>query len=154
MKILDDNGLKEMFIIIKKFVHDCFKKVTPYDIGAADLNHNHLSATQTKAGFMSSEDKVKLDKNVATKPQAYLVTLTSSGWDSTNKTQIVNVASVVADESKQLIIVMPAKNKITEYYDASILCINQGVGQLTFKCETIPTVDINVFVSIESTDFI
>ena len=46
--------------------------------------------------------------NVTIKPKCVTVTLSTSGWDSTAKTQTAAVSGVLADETKQLITLTPA----------------------------------------------
>lgn len=83
-------------------------------------------------------------------PHATLVTLTVAGWDSTAKTQTVTVSGILADESKQLIIVMPATASMTAYSDAGIQCTGQAANSLTFTAETVPTAAISVYVTYQT----
>ena len=87
--------------------------------------------------------------NVTIKPKCVTVTLSSSGWDSTAKTQTVAVSGVLADETKQMIAPTPALASQTAYYDAGILCTGQAVDNLTFTADTIPTADLTVYVVIQ-----
>lgn len=89
----------------------------------------------------------------AAQPVAHLVTLTASGWNSSAKTQTVSCADVVADESAQQILPMPAAASVSAYNDAGILCTGQGAGTLTFTAATVPTADIPVYVTITPVQF-
>ena len=89
----------------------------------------------------------------ALKVEAHKVTLTVAGWNSSTKQQTVSVADVVADETAQLILPMPAATFLSAYNDAGILCTGQGAGTLTFQCETVPTVAIDVYVTITPVSF-
>lgn len=73
--------------------------------------------------------------------------LPSSGWDE-NQQQVIDVPRVLSDESKQLIIPVPFKAEMEQYYDAGIRCIDQLAGQLKFSAETVPEIDLQVFVVI------
>ena len=84
---------------------------------------------------------------------ATLVTLTVAGWNSTAKTQTVTVSGILADESKQLIIPMPATASMTAYNDAGIQCTGQAADSLTFTAETVPTTAISVYVTYQTTIF-
>jgi len=81
---------------------------------------------------------------------ATLVTLTVAGWDSTSKTQTVTVSGILADESKQLIIPMPAAASMTAYNDAGIQCTGQAANSLTFTATTVPTAAISVYVTYQA----
>ena len=83
-------------------------------------------------------------------PHAALVTLTVAGWDSTAKTQTVTVSGILADESKQLIIPMPATTSMTAYNEAGIQCTGQAANSLTFTAETVPTAAISVYVTYQT----
>lgn len=87
--------------------------------------------------------------NVTIKPKCVTVTLSSSGWDSTAKTQTAAVSGVLADETKQLITPTPALASQTAYYDAGILCTGQAANSLTFTADTVPTADLTVYVTIQ-----
>lgn len=87
--------------------------------------------------------------NVTIKPKCVTVTLSSSGWDSTAKTQTAAVSGVLADETKQMITPTPALASQTAYYDAGILCTGQSANSLTFTAKTIPTADLTVYVTIQ-----
>ena len=83
-------------------------------------------------------------------PHATLITLTVAGWDSTTKTQTVTVSGILADESKQLIIPMPAVASMTAYNDAGIQCTGQAANSLTFTATTVPTAAISVYVTYQT----
>lgn len=86
-------------------------------------------------------------------PSACKVTLTASGWDSTAKTQSATVSGVLEDETAQLILPMPAAASMTAYNDAGIQCTAQAAGKLTFTADTVPTVAIDVYVTITPVSF-
>ena len=65
--------------------------------------------------------------------------LTVANWS--NKEQTVNVLWVTASN---VIIVSPAPANINDYASNSVYCSAQGSGTLTFKCNTVPSVDISV----------
>lgn len=113
---------------------------------------------------VSNASKIANDNDVTTKkyvddavnaahPAAHKVTLSASGWDGSAKTQTVSCADIVADETAQQILPMPAAASMSTYNDAGILCTGQGAGTLTFTAETVPTADIQVFVTITPVQF-
>lgn len=89
----------------------------------------------------------------ALKAKAHKVSLTVAGWDGSTKQQTVSVADVVADETAQLILPMPAAASMTAYNDAGIQCTAQAAGKLTFTADTVPTVAIDVYVTITPVSF-
>lgn len=89
----------------------------------------------------------------ALKVKAHKVSLTVAGWNSSTKQQTVSVGDVVADETAQLILPMPAAASMSAYNDAGIRCTGQGAGTLTFTADTVPTVAIDVYVTITPVSF-
>ena len=79
-------------------------------------------------------------------PKSTTVTLAASGWS--NNAQTVTVTGILADETAQLIQPMPAIASQDAYISAGIICSGQAVNQLTFKCSTVPTDDISLYVVI------
>ena len=75
------------------------------------------------------------------------ITLLASGW--VNGEQTVTVEGILADESKQIIEIIPAKASIASYLEAKIYCSAQGEDELTFTIggDTIPTSNLNVYVA-------
>lgn len=83
------------------------------------------------------------------KPISKSVTLSSSGWDSSAKTQTITVQGVLADERAQLIIPTPALASQTAYYEAGILITAQAANSLTFTAKYVPEADLTVYVVIQ-----
>ena len=84
----------------------------------------------------------------AARPTVILVTLKSTGW--TNKTQTVTVAGISSDEAAQRIIPIAHVDSRSAYNEAGCKGVGQGEGSLTFECETVPSVDLKVWVTWES----
>ena len=80
-------------------------------------------------------------------PTSVTITLTTSGWSS--NTQTVTVSGVSASETAQLIAPTPAIASQSAYYEAGIMCTNQGTNSLTFTCQTVPTSNLTVYVVIQ-----
>lgn len=84
----------------------------------------------------------------AAKPVLRTATLTTSGWSS--NTQTVTVNGVVANSSAQLIYVSPAnKDSATAWGEAGVFCSGQGANSLTFVCDSTPSANISVNISIQ-----
>lgn len=95
-----------------------------------------------------------VNKNVPTKEtfdaykaMAKNVTLSSSGWSS--NTQTVTVNGILADETAQEIMVMPAMSDMTAYHEAGIKATAQAANSLTFTCDTVPTANVSVYIVIK-----
>ena len=83
-------------------------------------------------------------------PSACKVTLSASGWDSSAKTQSATVSGVLEDESKQLIMPMPAGTSMSAYNEAGIQMTAQAANTVTFTADTVPTADVDVWVVVQS----
>lgn len=83
-------------------------------------------------------------------PSACKVTLTASGWDSSAKTQSATVSGVLEDESKQLIMPMPAGTSMSAYNEAGIQMTAQAANTVTFTADTVPTADVEVWVVVQA----
>ena len=86
----------------------------------------------------------------AVTPNACKVTLTASGWDSSAKTQSATVSGVLEDESKQLIMPMPAGTSMSAYNAAGIQMTAQAANTVTFTADTVPTADVEVWVVVQT----
>lgn len=84
----------------------------------------------------------------AARPTVTLVTLKSTGW--TNKTQTVTVAGISSDEAAQRIIPIAHSDSRSAYNEAGCKGTGQGEGSLTFECETVPSVDLKVWVEVKN----
>lgn len=83
-------------------------------------------------------------------PSACKVTLTASGWDSSAKTQSATVSGVLEDESKQLIMPMPAGTSMSAYNEAGIQMTAQAANTVTFTADTVPKADVEVWVVVQA----
>nr|WP_270576286.1 hypothetical protein [Butyricicoccus sp. OF30-11pH9A] len=142
-------------------------KVTAAQVGAdpkgtaASTVSTHNSSTSAHSTlFAKKQDKLTAGTDYATpaqlttlKTKAHKVTLTVAGWNSSTKQQTVAVADVVADETAQLILPMPAAASMTAYNDAGIQCTAQAAGKLTFTADTVPTASIDVYVTVTPVAF-
>lgn len=83
----------------------------------------------------------------AARPTVTLITLKSTGW--ANKTQTVTVAGISSDEAAQRIIPIAHVDSRSAYNEAGCKGVGQGEGSLTFECETVPSVDLKVWVEVK-----
>lgn len=85
----------------------------------------------------------------ALRPTTRKVTLSASGWNSSTKQQTVTCSGVLSDATKQLLIPTPVNTAAGNPYDeASIQMVAQGANSVTFYADTVPTVGIDVYVTI------
>lgn len=113
----------------------------------ANEKQNKLTGTAGQfVGFDSAGNAVPAS---APMPKAHKAILTAAGWSSSAKTQTITVTGVLADEAKQLIMPMPASASQDAYAAAGIACTKQESNALTFQCQTVPTADIAVFVTVQ-----
>lgn len=115
------------------------------ELTAADVGARPTSWTPTAAdvGAATPSDVA------AAKPLLRTATLTTSGWSGNSQT--VTVSGVVADSSAQLIYVSPAnKASATAWGEAGVFCSAQGANSLTFVCDSTPSANIAVNISIQA----
>ena len=101
------------------------------------------------AGLTTLTTLIKTDLSTL-KPSACLVTLKANGWDASAKTQTVTVSGVSADEASCMIIPMPAVANQSAYNDAGVNAVGQSANGVTFGCDSVPSVDLKVWVTWES----
>lgn len=128
------------------------------DVGAldqtsADARYLQLSGG-TMTGALTLNGNPSADNQAANKayvdskaPKYVSVTLSASGWASNSQT--VTVQGVVADETAQLIMPVPALASQTAYYEAGILVTGQAANRLTFTCSTVPSSNLTVYVVMQ-----
>lgn len=71
--------------------------------------------------------------------------LSASGWK--NNSQTINLSNVAANSLVTVAPVPTAQNR-TAYLEAGVYCSAQGAGTLTFTCEDVPSVNLNVNIQI------
>jgi hypothetical protein len=79
------------------------------------------------------------------------ITILKSAWDSSNKTAVINtsdITTIITENST--IIVSPTSSSHSAYVNAGILATKQEKNEITFQCDEIPTVDIEVSVIIRT----
>ena len=142
-----------------------------YDAGFLFTNPDEIDASAGETGIVSKVDcggvvfynagsaralanvvndfylPTMFDVKTEIRPKSTLVTLPLSAWS--NNTQTVTVPGVLADESKQLIQPMPTIADQAVYSAAGISCTGQAANNLTFKAQTVPTEDVQVYVVIQ-----
>jgi hypothetical protein len=73
------------------------------------------------------------------------VTLSANAWSGNSQT--INLANVATNSLVTVAPVPTAQNR-TAYLEAGVYCSTQGSGTLTFVCEDVPSVNLNVNIQI------
>lgn len=113
-------------------------------LASSSIDATNITVSNVGSGDTAVPNKAYVDSKV---PIYFTVTLTTSGWSS--NTQTVTVSGVSATETTQLITPTPAIASQSAYYEAGIMCTNQGTNSLTFTCQTVPTRNLTVYVVIQ-----
>ena len=117
-------------------------------IGQPGLNGKSAYDAAKEEGFTGTEKEFNtILANAALKPKSILVLILDSEWS--NNTCTIMVPGVLADESKQLIYVMPTIDSQEIYFNAGISCINQGADELTFKALITPTDSVRLYIILQ-----
>ena len=73
------------------------------------------------------------------------MTLSTNAWSGNSQT--INLANVATNSLVTVAPVPTAQNR-TAYLEAGVYCSTQGSGTLTFVCEDVPSVNLNVNIQI------
>lgn len=119
-----------------------------YAVGGTDYDHEGVDDDEDNSKYYYGLTKDIYNTCVITKK----IVLYADQWDTTEKTQMINMPNVIEDEELQLIVVRPQQDYIREYHNCNVLCIHQGEGYLLFGCDTIPQHDIEVFVMVQTSN--
>lgn len=113
-----------------------------------NMNNNKITNLDDPVGLLDAANKYYVDSK---DPKSYIVTLSSNSWSASGAIyqQTVTVTGVLADETKQLIMPMPAMASQNAYAAAGIACTAQAANALTFTAKTVPTEAITVFVTVQ-----
>ena len=127
-----------------------------YAVGGTEILHDGEPDTTDNSKYYYEQTKNIYDKVNFLKPITIPVADPShpeiDGWNITTKTQIVDVDGVLADETQQLIVVRPTYDDMDDYMACDVMCVKQYEDALEFKCSTIPSKDLHVFVMIQDVE--
>ena len=82
------------------------------------------------------------------------VTLAVASWNNSTMQQTVTCAGILANKTEQRVICAA----VDESYDSAwntcyVQCVGRAADSLTFQCDEVPTVAVEVFVTIEPVAF-
>ena len=85
--------------------------------------------------------------------KVYQKILTKSGWSS-SKIQSLTIEGISADETKQIITIIPSKEQIVPFKKAGIYAYDQNINEISFICDTIPSDDLTIFIEVEEISYV
>lgn len=117
-------------------------------------NSNKINVNMTKSTPADIEQESRDNPNVlfftegspagGTTINTIAVILDHTLWDSSNNTIDATVSGITASSN---ILVSPAPLSIDDYTTCKVFALSQAPNTLTFKCTTIPSVDISVNIA-------
>lgn len=104
----------------------------------------------TSSGWSADFEDVYAFLSTNSKPAwSRKVTLTVAGWNRSTKQQTVACTGILADATRQEIFPNPVDTSYDNAWDTcGIKCVAQGKNSLTFQCSEIPTVAVDVYVTV------
>lgn len=79
-----------------------------------------------------------------------IVLLSGGSWDSTAYTQTVGITSTTLSDSSTIwVSPNPVRANVTNYSNANIIAVSNSTTGVTFECETIPTSNIDINLTIK-----
>ena len=105
---------------------------------------------------LTSEQQKQARDNIGASATVIMrkVTLTVAGWDSSTKQQTAVVSGILADGTKQRVICSPVDESYDSVWNTCyVQCVGHETDSLTFQCNELPTVAVEVYVSIQSVSF-
>lgn len=127
-----------------------------YAVGGTEILHDGEPDTRDNAKYYYEQARSVYDKvnflKAITIPVADPLHPEIDGWNISTKTQIVEVEGVLANETQQLIVVRPTYDDMDDYLACDVMCIRQYEDALEFKCTTIPSRDLHVYVMIQDVE--
>jgi hypothetical protein len=119
-----------------------FRAITSSDLPVIPVSKGGTGAGDAAA---ARENLGITPKNIGAVAMTNVSATLQSGDAWIDNKQIVNVNGVTKDN---MVIIAPATNSYDIYNESAIRCIEQSDGKLTFLCEYIPNVSIDVNVAI------
>ena len=101
----------------------------------------HVAGTNL---HLTEEDRDILSKSL---PVRHTIELSTANWS--NNTQSISVDGVNADESTQLITIVPDSSSAAAYRSCEVYAMEQNQNELVFACSTIPQKALAVYITIQ-----
>ena len=119
-----------------------------------DWEGNAWFAGDVYIGGDSMDSAIKLGEG--SKPNLTRVTLLANSWSQDTLTQSITITGISADQSTQIIqIILPEDNELSneEFELCDVSAIDQQENTIIFKCETIPSNNIEVYIKWQDCNY-
>lgn len=119
-----------------------------------DWEGNAWFAGDVYIGGDSMDSAIKLGEG--SKPNLTRVTLLANSWNQDTLTQSITITGISADQSTQIIqIILPEDNELSneEFELCDVSAIDQQENTIIFKCETIPSNNIEVYIKWQDCNY-
>ena len=143
-------GVAEAFAIVGENLENKVDKAAGKGLSTNDYTNtekNKLAGIEAGANkFVLADGAVTAEKIAAgAVSRSVAVVLPAESW--ADNAQTVNVAAVTADNTV-IVSPAPAADNYAAYTENAIRCTAQGAGTLTFVCESAPSVDVTINVTV------
>ena len=153
--ITSGEKLSVLFGKIAKWLGDLGSLAFKSSVAKSDLADDVQTSLGKADSALQSAPVTSVDgKTGAVTTPMRKVTLTVAGWNSSTMQQTVTCAGILSDKTKQMVICAA----VDESYDSAwntcyVQCVGRAADSLTFQCDEIPTVAVEVFVTIKPVEF-
>lgn len=147
--------LSVLFGKIAKWFADLGSLAFKSTVAKSDLADGVQTSLSKADSALQSAPVTSVDgKTGAVTTPMHKVTLTVAGWNSSTMQQTVTCAGILSDKTKQMVICAA----VDESYDSAwntcyVQCVGRAADSLTFQCDEVPTVAVEVFVTIKPVEF-
>lgn len=141
-----ESGIEAQFSTFNYVSSNNFEWLSDRVDGQSIILENHVNDANI---HVTAGDKTAWNAK-AEKPKAVSVTLTAAGWDSSTMKQTVTVSGVSAETTSQVVwVTFLSETALDAYMNAGIVPVAQGANSVTFRADTIPTVNISIRVVLQ-----
>ena len=154
--IASGEKLSVLFGKIAKWFADLGSLAFKSSVSKSDLAQDVQTSLDKADSALQSAPVTSVDgKTGAVTTPMRKVTLAVASWNSSTMQQTVTCAGILADKTQQMVICAA----VDESYDSAwntcyVQCVGRAADSLTFQCDEIPTVAVEVFVTIKTVEFV
>ena len=156
VNIASGEKLSVLFGKIAKWFADLGGLAFKSSVSKSDLAQDVQTSLDKADSALQSAPVTSVDgKTGAVTTPMHRVTLAVASWNSSTMQQTVTCAGILSDKTKQMVICAA----VDESYDSAwntcyVQCVGRAADSLTFQCDEIPTVAVEVFVTIKPVEFV
>ncbi len=119
------------------------------DKAKADFIRNKPGVVLYTDQELTAEQKAQAKENIGVRePSQVSIILSASSWE--NNQQTATIEGISADETKQFIAIVPSLASQSLYRESNIMVTAQSENRLTFTAETVPTIDLMVYIVVQA----